>query len=346
MKKNYFVLLVASLFLVKGIAQQVEQQQRSLVTKRTADWCPNCGTWGWTYFVDAIEQNGDKAVYIAAHYDGNLADDAANDITENFGGGYQPRFFFNQTDQSVNSGNVNAKLSALKTAINNAYEQAPIANSGFEPFYLNGEIRVNAKVKFFQAAQGEFYLGIYLLEDNVTAYQASIGNNAVHKRLFRKSFTPETFGKLITNGSVNAGQEFDLDFALPNGNPANFDYEVVGIIWKKEGSKFVPVNVWSTDDISLVSGVSIIEPTNEVLVVPTVTTNAARIIVQSIEDQPVATVDVLDVNGRIVATLHDGFLKKKFSDFEVDRNLVGQSGLYFVRLTTPSFILVEKVVFQ
>ncbi len=346
MKKNYFVLLVASLFLVKGIAQQVEQQQRSLITKRTADWCPNCGTWGWTYFVDAIEQNGDKAVYMAAHYDGNLADDAANDITENFGGGYQPRFFFNQSDQSVNSGNVNAKLSALKTLVDAAYLQAPIANSGFEPFYLNGEIRVNAKVKFFQAAEGEFYLGVYLLEDNVTAYQASIGNNAVHKRLFRKSFTAETFGKPITNGSVTAGQEFDLDFALPNGNPANFDYEVVGIIWKKEGDQYLPVNVWSTDDISLVSGVSIIEPANEVLVVPTVTINVARIIVQSIEDQPVATVDVMDVNGRIVATLHDGFLKKRYADFELDRNLVGQSGLYFVRVTTPTFVLIEKVVFQ
>ncbi|MBK9012989.1 MAG: T9SS type A sorting domain-containing protein [Saprospiraceae bacterium] len=348
MKKNYLVLLVACLFLVKGIAQQVEQKQRILVTKRTADWCPYCGTWGWTYFENAIEQNGENAVFMAAHYDGGLYDPAAKEITDNWGGFYQPKFFANEMEQGVTASNVTAKLAQLKFQLDILGTIAPIANCGFEPVYENGDIKVAAKVKFFGPlqAQGEFYLGIYLLEDHVTAFQASIDSNAVHRHLFRESFTTETFGKLIVNGNVDAGQEFSLDFALPVSEITGHEYEVVGIIWLKNGDKFIPVNVWSTDDISLVSGVSVIEPTNEVLVVPTVTINAARIIVQSIEDQPVATVDVLDVNGRIVATLHDGFLKKRYSDFDLDWNLVGQSGLYFVRVTTPTFVLVEKVIFQ
>ena len=82
MNKNTFTLLIACLFAMQAIAQQVAQVQRSIVTKRTADWCPNCGTYGWTYFKDAIEQNGDKAVFIAAHYSGGLAAPAANERSE------------------------------------------------------------------------------------------------------------------------------------------------------------------------------------------------------------------------------------------------------------------------
>ncbi len=346
MKKNTFTLLVACLFLVQGIAQQVLQEQRSLVTKRTADWCPNCGTYGWTYFKEAIQQNGDKAVYIAAHYSGGLSVGAANDITENFGGGYQPRFFFNQTDQGVLSSNVTTKLTSLKTQIDAAFETAPIANTGFQPIYKDGEIQVAAKVKFFQAAQGDFYLGMYLLEDNVTAYQASIGNDALHRKLLRFAFTTETFGEPITNGDVAAGQEFDLNFALPIGDVSGYDYEVVGIVWKKEGSKYLPVNVWSTNEIEVVSETTIIEPKNGLLIYPSVTKQQSVVEIASIENQPNAQLEVFDLKGRRVAVLLDGELKAGSSRFELNREMLGGNGLYFVQLKTPGFVKTEKVVFQ
>ncbi len=346
MKKNYFILLVASLFLVQGVAQEVVQKQRSLLTKRTADWCPNCGTYGWTYFKAAIEQNGNKAIYIAAHYDGNLKDAAAEEITDNFGAFYQPKFFINEIEQGVNSGNVNAKLEVLKTQVDAAFEEMPEVNCGFEPIYENGAFNVAAKVKFFQAMQGDFYLGIYLLEDHVTAPQASVGANAVHRHLFRKSFTAETFGKSIINGSVTAGQTFDLDFALTVPDTTNHEYEVIGIIWEKVGDKYIPANVWQPGLDETVSSVFNPAPQNSILVFPTVTSQVANISVESIENQSVAQLEVFDLTGRRVAVLLNGQLNAGMSNFQLDRETVGGNGLYFVQLKTPGFVKTAKVIFQ
>ncbi|MCU0346472.1 MAG: T9SS type A sorting domain-containing protein [Saprospiraceae bacterium] len=346
MKKQSFTFLVAALFLVQGMAQQVEQQQRSLITKRTASWCTFCGTWGWSFFENAIEQNEEKAILLAAHYSGDLVVDAAADITSNFGGVSQPRFFFNQTDHGVSSGNSAAKLTALKALVDAAYEQAPVANSGFDPVYVNGEIKVNAKVKFFQAAEGEYFLGMYLLEDNVVSFQQSVGNNAVHKNIMRFSFTDDSFGLPIVNGSVTANQEFDLDFALPIGDPAGKDYEVLGIIWKKENGKYIPVNVWSNDNIALVSNTSVENPKYEMIVYPTVTSEVAGIDVQLIEDQPLASIDVFDAKGNLVTNVHKGSLKKQGNSFQITKAQVGASGLYFVKITSPAFVGVKKVIFN
>ncbi len=344
MKKQSFTLLIAVLFLVQGIAQQVEQQQRSLLTKRTADWCPYCGTWGWNFFKDAIEDNGNKAIYIAAHYDGGLSIEAATDITENLGGGYQPRFFLNDADQGVSSGNASAKLTSLKEAIDENFNLAPIANCGFEPLFENGKIKVGAKVKFFQAAEGEYYLGVYLLENNVTAYQASIGNNAVHPKLLIASFTTGSFGQLITDGSIAAGQEFELDFSHDEASITGRDFEVIGIIWKKEGDKYVPINVWGTDDISTeqVSGIADKLPENKMVVAPNVVSEHAIVAIELINELPEANLSLYDLQGRQVASLYKGHLKAGYQTVNV--NISGASGTYFIRLNGKGLELIEKVV--
>ncbi|MBK8563844.1 MAG: T9SS type A sorting domain-containing protein [Saprospiraceae bacterium] len=344
MKKHSFTLLIAVLFLVKGIAQQVEQQQRSLVTKRTADWCPHCGTWGWNYFKDAIEDNGDKAVFIAAHYDGGLRVAAAEEISENLGGGYQPRFFLNATDQGVSSGNVNAKLTALKEAIDANFDQAPQVNCGFEPIFVDGTIKVDAKVKFFQAVQGEYYLGVYLLESNVTAYQASIGNNAVHPKLFRASFTPETFGQLISNGGAPAGQEVSLQYSHSVSVVAGRELEVIGIIWKKEGDKYIPVNVWGTDEITAVSAIDEKIPGNSLKVASNVIKESTTIVINLINDQTNASIELFDLNGRQVSTIYKGHLKQGYQTISAE--IAGTAGTYFIRLKGKGIELVEKLVIQ
>lgn len=347
MKKSSFTILIAVLFLMKGIAQQVEEIQRSLVTKRSADWCPYCGTWGWNYFESAIAENGDKAVYMSAHYDGGLSDPAAEEITDNWGGFYQPKFFFNDVQQGVTAGNVTPKLAALKQLVDSASLVPPVANVGFEPIFENGLLNVDAKVKFFQAAQGDFYLGMYLLEDHVVAFQQSIGANAVHRHLFRHSFTEETFGQPITNGDVTAGQEFSLDFSIPVDEITGHEYEVVGIVWKKEGDKYIPLNVWSTNQIDTVtvSAVSNIASQNRMVVYPNIANLKTTILVEFAENQSVAQLEVFDIMGRKVAMLHNGQLIAGIKSFELDRQAVGGNGLYFVQLKAPGFLKTEKVVF-
>ena len=346
MNKKTFILLIAALFVLKAAAQQVEAVQRTLITKRTATWCSNCGSWGWTLFEGLIEDNEDKAVLMAAHYSGVLENAAAEEITDNFGGFYQPRFFNNETDINASSSSIATKRSEVKAAVAAAFNTTPIANVGFAPTFSNNLLSVEAKVKFFQQASGEYYLGIYLLEDNVIEYQASIGNNANHKRVFRYSFTDETFGKLITNGSVNAGSEFNLTFGLQIGAVQGHDYEVAGIIWKKENGKYVPVNTWSATTIGSASAIADVSGINRFEITPNITANQATININLHNNLPNASLEIINIHGKIVAKIESGPFAKGLQSFPIDKSIVGANGLYFVRLTDGRKVCTRRVVFQ
>ncbi|MBI5916007.1 MAG: Omp28-related outer membrane protein [Bacteroidetes bacterium] len=347
MKKSTFTMLLAALFLVQGVAQQVEQRQRPLLTERAADWCQLCGGWAWVFMAGLIEDNDDKAVIMSAHYDGNLSNPAAKEITDNFNGFYQPRFYLNENDVNATAGNATTTRTNVKTQVDAAFEQSPVANTGFQPMYIDGQIKVAAKVKFFQAAQGEYYLGLYLLEDNVIAYQNNIGNNANHRKLFRYSFTASAWGEPIANGDVTADQEFDLNFALTIGDPTGYEYEVVGVIWKKEGDKYKVVNTWSTKQIEVVlSATSEPRGLASFEVVPNLASTQATVKLQLAENQAHAALDVYDLDGRKMANLHTGTLRSGVHSFEINREMVGRSGLFLVRFSDGDGVSVRKVVFE
>lgn len=347
MKKSTFTILLATLFVLQGIAQQVEQKQRSLITKRTATWCPFCGTWGWSLFDGLIDDNENKAVFIAAHFDDNLAIPASAEITQNFGGVSQPVFYFNETNQNATSSNGATVRTNVQNQVDAAYGTSPVANAGFTPVYLNGAIQVKSKVKFFQAAEGEYYLGVYLLEDNVQASQSGQSGTVSHRYVMRESFTASTWGELIVNGAAAAGSEYSLNFALPIGDPAGYEYEVVGVIWKKEGAKYKVVNVWSTSEFG--------DPTTDVTepasllsfeVQPTVTASSATIQMQLSENQADVNIDLLDLNGRLVTKVHRGALAAGQHAFEINREMTGGNGVFFVRFSTAGEVIARKVIFR
>jgi len=53
------LLLVASALLLSLnlSAQPVQEKQMSIVVKKTATWCSNCGSWGWQWFKDVIDDS-------------------------------------------------------------------------------------------------------------------------------------------------------------------------------------------------------------------------------------------------------------------------------------------------
>lgn len=346
MKKSTFTLLLAALFVIQGIAQQVEQKQRSLITKRTATWCPFCGGWGWSLYNGLISDNLDKAVLIAAHFDDPLTTPASAEITQNFGGFSQPVFYLNEINQNATSGNASTVRTSIKNQVDAAFTTAPVANSGFTPVYQNGAIQVKSKVKFFQAAQGEFYLGIYLVEDNVQATQAGQSGTVSHRFVMRQSFTASTWGQLIANGNVNAGDEFSLDFSLASSDPSGKPYQVVGIIWKKEGTKYKVVNVWATSQFGEPTAVQ--EPASLLSfdVFPTVVETQAVIQLQLAENQPNASLDLFDLNGRLVTNIHRGPLSSGQHHFTLSHEMAGSDGVFLLRLGTGNGAVVRKVIFK
>jgi len=78
MKKLFSALLLVMLVGV-GFAQ-VSTDQNTVITKVSADWCPNCGGWAWPVFEDMRSAMADKnAIFVLAHRDGGLKNDVSFD---------------------------------------------------------------------------------------------------------------------------------------------------------------------------------------------------------------------------------------------------------------------------
>jgi hypothetical protein len=345
MKKKTFMLMLTSLFLLKGIAQEVVPVQSTLITKRTATWCSNCGSWGWSLFKNLLEDNKSKAVFFAAHFSGDLANTTATQITTNFEAAYQPVFYLNEINQNANSSNGSTVRNSVAQKVDAAFAQQPIANVGFDSSYANGTMTVNAKVKFFQPANGEYYLGLYLVEDNVVANQASVGANANHRRVLRSSFSSSTWGELIGNGSFNAGQEYSFIFSQAVANPAAHDYSLVGVIWKKEGDKYKVLNTWSSD---IQGGASVTEEpasAHPISVVPNLVRTSAQVQVLLNSEAKQAILEVYDGKGARLKGIFAGNLAAGQHSFELNRENA-PNGIYFLRFSADGQEWMEKVVFQ
>lgn len=346
MKRSTFSLMLTCLFVAHGlIAQQIEQVQRSLITKRTATWCPNCGSWGWTFFHDLIQDNEQSCVFMAAHYSGALETGVAIDLTNNFGGNYQPEFFFDQDKYPVTPFTLEAYRPVFKALADSAYAATPMANCGFTPVYQNGAIEVDAKIRFFQPASGEFYFGVYLVEDHLMAYQSGQGNDADHRYVLQASFTNESFGELLVNGTVAANDEFTKSYSLPIGDPTGYDYHIVGIIWKKEGSKYKLVNVWSTNTFGDPTQAKEISGLTSFSLAPNLTSGNTLLKLQLENTLPDATLEILNLEGVPVEKVYSGFLPAGVHHFNLDLSHYPK-GQYLVKLSGKEGTKVQRLIVQ
>jgi hypothetical protein len=224
--------------------------------------------------------------------------------------------------------------------VNAAFSSAPVANSGFTAVYENGAVQVNAKAKFFKEGQGEYYLGLYLIENNVIGYQASIGNNANHKAVLRASFTQSSWGELLANGNIPTGSEFQKTFSLPLTNAPNSNYEVVSIIWKKTGNLYDVVNVWASK-IGTTTSTEELEGISSFQLISSATLDAVAVRITLEQNQEQLKLENFDPQGRKVSTVFEGNLPQGVHTFEVDQE---QPGTYFAVLTLQGKKMTRKFI--
>lgn len=250
-------ILYASMFLLAGhataAAQEVAEVQQSVLTKFTAMWCVECGTWSWDLFESLEDSLAGKAVLLAAHVsDSYLENEMSLAWEANLGNSGQPSFFINQEAQDAAAANA---FDQIKSKVDSIHLEAPLANVGLETIWNGDQIEIRARTLFFQNGAGAFYLGVYLVEDQVMAAQAGFSGWVAHERILRESCTTAPFGNLLASGPVPAGAEFLRSYLI---SPEPYDLEhldVVGVIWRKEGSIYKLVNVWSIDAKPLISPV-------------------------------------------------------------------------------------------
>ena len=344
--KQIITLLLILLSLNTINSQDVPEIQQSLITKITATWCPYCGGWGWDFYNDIYSDNNAKALIIKANYSGDLQNNTASDFGINFNITYQPKFVVGNENQEVLSSNTASKRIIIKNIVDDNYGLAPVVNAGLLVTKNGNMLNVQTKTRFFQSAEGEYYLGVYVIEDGVINYQSGQGNDAVHKSVLRASMSGSSFGELIADGSIAANAEFDKNYAIQLGNWNTNNLAIATIVWKKVGSTYIFVNTHFTTEISTV-GVSEI-PENEISfqVFPTVTKTSATVELNFKKEQTEVVLELIHPSGRRIATIFEGKATSGTQTFEIDKSLVNSNGLYFLILRSNNAVLTKRIIFQ
>lgn len=234
--KNIVITLVCITAYFQLSAQEISTKQWTLFSKTTADWCPNCGSWGWNMQKQLVEKFENKNTLTwALHVSGGLTNQAAKDLAANLGVNYHPIFFEGLENMNVTSGNIPTKIEEAEAIVElNNFSDAFAGVGILATIDDDNTLDVSADVEFLAPVEdGNYFLGLYLLEDKLVAYQQNQGQNAVHRYVLRNRILPATFGENLVSGAVAKGQKYKVNASMSNvsGKPENL--KVAAIIWNR-----------------------------------------------------------------------------------------------------------------
>ena len=227
-------LLAGSLTPLAGSAQGVAPTQRPIVNKVTATWCSPCGGWGWDLFEGLVDTLDARAVPLALHYSGDLANPAAAFIADQLDATGQPQFFIGDERQSATASTRAAARDSIAARVARRAD-AP-ATVGVTLERRTSADSVHAALEFFADAQGSFRVAVYAVEDGIVNRQASRGPDAVHERVLRGSVGGPPSGAAVASPLAAAGLRRAVAFAL-DLDPS----------WERDRLSLVAV-VWRADD--------------------------------------------------------------------------------------------------
>ncbi len=341
MKQSFTLIFSMFTFLMLS-AQTVPQTQQSLITKVTADWCPNCGTWGWSFYEDLIADNDDDALMLAAHYSGGLSNPIGQALSDNFNSVGQPRFFLNNVDKNVSSSSVATKRIEIQNEVAANAGQSPIASAAVD-VYEDGTF--NVRTQFFEEASGEFYTAVYIVEEGVSHNQQPIGVTD-HHDLVRTAITPTSFGDLMAMGEIMSGEIIDSTYNYILNPTWDINaLEFVTIVWKKEGNTYQFVNGTSTTTIlEVATPVEDLSSEIGIQIRPTLIEDGAAVQL-NIDRHRNIHIDITNILGQSVALIHQGELSQGNHNIPFRRENL-DSGVYFIRIVSEGKISSQKVVLR
>ncbi len=352
MKKRLLTLVFVVFATAFSFAQELEtpQTQLSLINKIAADWCPPCGSWGWDFFHDLIEDNSEKAILFTAHHSGGLQNQVASSLTSNYGVSGQPRFILNSVDQNASSGNAANTRLAIKEKVDMAAASTPLVQTGIEATYREDDmIYVKTNSTFFSDASGEYYLGIYLVEKIVIANQASAGNPAEHKNIVRLELTGNDFGNLLAMGEIPATTSFVDEISIPKDAYDMENLEIVSIIWEKIGNTYTFVNANKDSEVQLEVVNGIDSPSNltgKLEVQPNVIKDYAKVQFAFTQPTNSSYLSLVNIQGKTIKVLHEGFLSAGNHSFDLVNTGELSKGVYFVMLQVGEEVISRKVIIE
>lgn len=226
----FFVMMIA---MLSTQAQEISNQQWTIMTKTSATWCSNCGSWGWNMFKDLIDDNQDKNVIIwSSHNSGDLKNEASEEINAGWGSVGQPQFFVNSDVFAYDQVNPQNTRDQINAYIDDLIGFGALAGVGVDATYDGTTLNVTGKAEFFTDLEaGNYHLAVYLLKDHVIENQSGQGANADHRYVLDDKVTESSFGEQIVEGFVEAGATYTIDVSKEIENVDLENDEVVVILW-------------------------------------------------------------------------------------------------------------------
>lgn len=345
MKKNCLLLVIGLLLQMTSFGQEVPQEQKVVITKIAATWCPPCGGTAWDNFDIINDTYAGKAVILTAHpsRSSQLHSPEAIDFSANLPQAFgQPLFYLNRSKYTTNN-----IIPNTETAISEAVTASPMANTGILATIKDNTLTVDAKIKFFQEGDGEYYLSLLIIEDGVIEQQANRGSTASHKRVLRSSLMGGTFGQEIANGVIAVDTEFNFSDSKELAADWNTEnLEVAAIIWQKIDGVYEFVNA-HVENVSFSTGLNILETTGiQLSVMPTILKETATISIAAPITFNKVNIAVFNTAGQQVQTVFSGPLNNGLHTFSIDRSELVTSGVYFLQMESKGSVISQKLVVE
>jgi len=215
----------------------------------TATWCGPCGSWGSDAFHETLANNSVNLIGIAAHASNSdpMYNQVAQALINNYSISGWPNFWLGNDFLGTNYYQTNTLLPN--------YLSAPVIAGIAAKFTKTATaLEVKTATQFFTDASGDYYLGVYVLEngipgdDNAGAYNQNGATDAdhpnyTHDHVLRAVAGGNPWGNQIVTGSVASGEVINLDYSIPlqvEWNDANV--YIVCIVWKMDASNYQFVN--------------------------------------------------------------------------------------------------------
>ena len=353
MKQQLFLGL-SLLFGVLNLSAQegsitVIQSQKSLITKRTATWCPLCGNPDvWPIVKNLNEALQDKALVIAGHHSGGsalhsaVAEDFINNFEQSFG---QPNFYFNQ--ELIDNGSSGTE-SSLNDRAEAAAQEVPIAQSGLQLVFDESqrELTIDGRILFYENTTGSYRIGYYLVRKSVIAAQSNQGADAEHINVLWDAITEHSFGVEIPNDNLVADGNFIHQEKYSLSEELNVDNLLIAaIIWKEnEDGKFDIINVEYSDNIqtSVVSSILAFTQLETFLIQPTLATqNSSQAKIKLSSPLNAVELSIFTLQGQKIRTVYQGDLGSGEHHFPLE---VPGSGVYLVALSSGRQLSTRRLI--
>ena len=341
------ILLVACCFIFLGNING-QDDQFSIIVKKSADWCPNCGGWAWPVFEDIVEKMETRnGIPILMHHSGDLANEVSIAITEELGGNGQPEFFLNSEIQNITPSNAGETIDLLVETVDSIAMQDALMGIDVEDVFLSldgNSLSAEMIVEFNGLVSGDFSFGLYLIQNNISHNQEGQGE-VLQPKLLTASFIDEPFGfKFDVDTSTIGRIKYPLTLEAPSTlSVADGDTEIVAIIWQwdeNDNKTFFNADVWrgAIEQISNTNEVSLIQESLK----GNILGNRASLYFDSTQQIENATFFINDISGRSVYTQSVSKLQEGNNTLEADvSNLT--NGIYVMGLNVEGTLTTVKV---